>query len=123
MFNVGEGECILVVFPNERAWIIDCGSGNSTGGDNQKLGAGVGAYLLERGLKLEALIPSHPHIDHAGGYRSLLEAGPLLAPKVLMRGNIAPVLALRGDGSLVTGRDPWRRCSSSAGSCSAFCSW
>jgi competence protein ComEC len=90
MFNVGEGECILVAFPNERAWIIDCGSGNSTGGDNQKLGAGVGAYLLERGLKLEALIPSHPHIDHAGGYRSLLEAGPLLAPKVwLFRGNEA----------------------------------
>jgi competence protein ComEC len=90
MFNVGEGECILVVFPNERAWIIDCGSGNSATGDNQRLGAGVGAYLLQRGLKLEALIPSHPHVDHAGGYRWMLEAGPPVAPKVwLFRGNEA----------------------------------
>ncbi len=90
MFNVGEGECILVAFPNQRAWIIDCGSGNSSGGDNQTLGVGVGAYLVERGLKLEALIPSHPHIDHAGGYRWLLQANPLLAAKVwLFRGNDA----------------------------------
>ncbi len=90
MFNVGEGECILVAFPNKRAWIIDCGSGNSIGGDNQRLGAPVGAYLVERGLKLEALVTSHPHIDHAGGYRSLLQAKPPLAPKVwLFRGNEA----------------------------------
>ncbi len=88
MFNVGEGECILVAFPNGRAWIVDCGSGNSSTGDNQRLGTAVGAYLLERGLKLEALVPSHPHIDHAGGYRFLLQAKPLLAPKVwLFRGN------------------------------------
>lgn len=87
MFNVGEGECILVAFPNDRAWIVDCGSGNSSAGDNQRLGAGVAAYLNERGLKLEALVPSHPHIDHAGGYRWLLQAGTLVAPKVwLFRG-------------------------------------
>jgi len=90
MFNVGEGECMLVVFPNERAWIVDCGSGNSRTGDNQRLGTDLGGYLLERGLKLEALVPSHPHIDHAGGYRWLLEAQPSVAPKVwLFRGNEA----------------------------------
>lgn len=87
MLNVGEGEAIVVAFPNGRAWVIDCGSGNSSVGRNQKLGTGLVAYLNERGLKLEALIPTHPHIDHAGGYRWLLEAGPLLAPKVwLFRG-------------------------------------
>lgn len=89
MFNVGEGEAIAVAFPNGRAWVVDCGSGNGylLGSLNQKLGTGVAAYLNERGLKLEALVPSHPHIDHAGGYRWMLQAGPLLAPKVwLFRG-------------------------------------
>ena len=82
MFNVGEGECILVAFPNGRAWIVDCGSGNFNDGDNKRLGTLLGAYLRGRGLKIEALVPTHPHIDHAGAYSSLLGAGPPLAPKV-----------------------------------------
>ena len=82
MFNVGEGEAMVIEFPNERAWVVDCGSGNHPESRNRKLGEGITGYLNERGLKLEALIPSHPHIDHAGGYPWLLQAGPLLAPKV-----------------------------------------
>ncbi len=82
MFNVGEGECILVAFPNELAWIVDCGSGNFNNGDNKRLGTLLGGYLQGRGLKLQAMVPTHPHIDHAGAYRWLLEAGPPLAPKV-----------------------------------------
>ncbi len=27
MFNVGDGEAILLVFPQKRAWLVDCGSG------------------------------------------------------------------------------------------------
>ncbi len=25
MFNVGEGECVLIVFPNKDAWLMECG--------------------------------------------------------------------------------------------------
>jgi len=82
MFNVGEGECILVAFPNDLAWIVDCGSGNFNNGDNKRLGTLLAGYLRGRDLKLQAMVPTHPHIDHAGAYRWLLEAGPPLAPKV-----------------------------------------
>lgn len=78
MFNVGEGEAILIAFPNRRAWLVDggCGNGNSK---NQMLGQQLAAHLQQRNLSLEALIPSHPHKDHVGAVASLLRAGPSLA--------------------------------------------
>ena len=30
MFNVGEGELVLLVFPNDRAWLVDGGSSTGT---------------------------------------------------------------------------------------------
>lgn len=83
MFNVGGGEAILLVFPGKRAWLVDCGSGS---GDrkNETLGTRLAEYLAERGLVLEALIPSHPHKDHGGAFGWLLFAGPTLAGTVTL---------------------------------------
>lgn len=89
MFNVGEGEAILVVFPQRRAWIVDCGT--ETSAHRQRLGQEQAAYLAREGLTLEALVASHPHIDHGGGFLPLLEAGPPLAPTVhFYRSNARP---------------------------------
>ncbi len=83
MFNVGAGEAMLVVFPSGRVWIVDCGSGNHTMGDNRILGRGIAGYMAAEGLTLEAMIATHPHIDHGGAYRWLLDENPALAPDVL----------------------------------------
>lgn len=83
MFNVGAGEAVLVVFPNGRVWIVDCGSGNHTMGDNRILGRGIASYMAGNGLALEAMIATHPHIDHGGAFRWLLDQTPALAPDVL----------------------------------------
>ncbi len=81
MFNVGEGEAILLVFPKKRAWLIDCGSSNRDP-KNTTLGTKLAAYLKKRKLVLEALVPSHPHVDHAGAFAFLLATKPKLANKV-----------------------------------------
>ncbi|MCH8991129.1 MAG: MBL fold metallo-hydrolase [Acidobacteria bacterium] len=82
MFNVGSGEAVVIRFPNDRVWIVDCGSGNHRLGDNRRLGQGIARYLNSNGLTLEAMIPTHPHIDHAGAFRWLLDEQPTMAPKV-----------------------------------------
>ena len=82
MFNVGDGEAILLVFPGRRAWLIDGGTSSSPK-RNAVLGQRLAAYFKQGGLVLEALVPSHPHVDHAGAVAPLLQAGPALAAKVL----------------------------------------
>ena len=85
MFNVGDGEAILIAFPNRRAWFVDGGSGVSPT-KNQQLGERLAAHLRERKLVLEALVPTHPHKDHVGAVAALLRARPPLAnPLTLYR--------------------------------------
>lgn len=74
MFNVGEGEAILVVFPDKRAWLIDGGSSNSPS-RNHTLGTQIVGYLEAEDLTLVALVPSHPHVDHAGALATILSSG------------------------------------------------
>ena len=100
MFNVGDGEVIVIAFPNRRAWVVDGGVGvGST--KNQKLGELLAAHLRERNLVLEALVPSHPHKDHLGALAALLRAGPPLAdPLTIYRSVDAtwdPVTGWMGD--------------------------
>lgn len=77
MFNVGQGEAILITFPNRRAWLVDGGS-SSSDQNNQKLGKLLATHLQSNTLKLEALVPSHPHKDHVGAVATLLQARPLM---------------------------------------------
>src|SRR5947209_2596896 len=82
MFNIGGGEAILLVFPGNRAWLVDGGCSNSAS-LNQQLGDGLVKYLQERKLVLETFVPSHPHIDHVGAVATILDqAGPQLASSV-----------------------------------------
>lgn len=81
MFNVGGGEAILLIFPDKRAWLVDGGSSNSNP-RNQKLGEALAGYFKARGLILDALVPSHPHVDHVGAVSFLLRAKPKLSKTV-----------------------------------------
>jgi competence protein ComEC len=82
MFNVGEGEAILIVHPDKRTWLVDGGVTNSLG-PNAQLAQLLQHYLERNGLTLEACVASHPHVDHAGALASLLTSGsPALAPVV-----------------------------------------
>lgn len=83
MFNVHDGEAILVIFPGGRTWLIDGGSGIGTV-RNRTLGQGLAAYLRARNLVLEVLVPSHPHKDHVGAVPYFLEANPPLASQVTL---------------------------------------
>ena len=39
---------------------------------NERLGRLLVGYLENRGLTLEACLPSHPHVDHAGALATIL---------------------------------------------------
>jgi competence protein ComEC len=90
MFSVGEGEAIVVIFPGGRTWLIDGGSTNNLA-PNERLGQLLVSYFEDRGLMLEACVPSHPHVDHAGALTTILASGSAaLAPKVTVyRGAVA----------------------------------
>ena len=75
MFNVGEGEMILLVYPKKQAWIIDCGV-KKKAKHNATLGAKLKKYLEDRNLVLETLVASHPHEDHGAAFAHLLAAKP-----------------------------------------------
>ena len=72
LFNVGHGEAILVVFDNKRAWLIDCG--NNSQPRNKLLAERLINFIEERNLLLEAILPSHPHFDHAGAFETILDS-------------------------------------------------
>ena len=70
LFNVGHGEAILVVFDGKRAWLID--SGNNSRPRNKFLGQRLIDFIEDHDLLLEAIVPSHPHFDHAGAFETIL---------------------------------------------------
>ena len=79
MFHVGHGECILITFPNNHAWMVDAGRGS---GDtaNETLAGEIVSFLETNSLSLDAIIPTHPHSDHAKAFTTLLaDPSPRLA--------------------------------------------
>jgi len=71
MFHVGQGECVLVVFPGKEAWLVDCG--RVKGKDsNEKLAEDLIDYLEKNKLFLKAILLSHPHSDHARAITHLI---------------------------------------------------
>lgn len=83
MFNVGDGEAMLLIFPDNRCWLVDGGSSKGKT-QNKLLGERLAAYIMARNLVLEAVVPTHPHIDHVGAFEALLDAKPNLAPKLML---------------------------------------
>lgn len=85
--DVGQGDCILVQTASGENYLFDCGSSNRSG---------VGRYVLLPFLKysgihkLDAVLLSHPDMDHVGGAMELfslaeensIEIGQLVLPAV-----------------------------------------
>lgn len=76
--DVGQGDSILIRFPNEQTMLID--SGESGAGDR------VVSYLKQQGIdRIDYLVATHPHEDHIGGMVKVIEAfeiGEVYMPKV-----------------------------------------
>ena len=77
--DVGQGDAILVTLPGGRNMLVDAG------GWPGELEAGEGAsdrvvvpYLRHLGVnRLDVLVITHPHEDHAGGVRGVIERIPV----------------------------------------------
>lgn len=76
VLDVGQGDAILVEAPGRRAILVDGGGLFDEGFD---LGERVVApYLLHRWIgRLEAVVLTHPHPDHANGLAAILKGFPV----------------------------------------------
>jgi competence protein ComEC len=71
VIDVGQGDSILLELPNHRAVLIDTGPKMMTNDSGERM---VGPLLKRKGIgTLEAIILTHPHDDHIGGCKYLLE--------------------------------------------------
>lgn len=69
-FDIGQGDAALVVSPTGKRVLIDGGPPEGT----QRLLTG----LAQRGVdRLDLIILSHPHLDHLGGLRKVVEKLPV----------------------------------------------
>lgn len=66
IIDVGQGDSILIQFPNGGVMLIDAGLDGS--------GAPVIPYLKKLGVKkIDYLVATHPHADHIGGMAAVIE--------------------------------------------------
>lgn len=79
MIDVGQGESILIVTPNDKTILIDAGESSQ--------GKKVKSYLRKNYIsKIDLLIGSHPHADHIGGLAEIInnfEIGQIIMPEKL----------------------------------------
>jgi competence protein ComEC len=78
--DVGQGDSVVIQFPNSAVWVLDAGGvrelpEQEEGGASFDIGeAVVSRYLWSMGIRrLERLVLSHPHQDHAGGMPALMK--------------------------------------------------
>ncbi len=65
MIDVGQGESILIVTPDDKTILVDAGEISQ--------GKKVKSYLLKHGIqKINLLIGTHPHTDHIGGIPEII---------------------------------------------------
>lgn len=70
VIDVGQGDSILVEFPNKEVMLVDAG--------DREHGETVVAALRERGVvKIDLLVATHPHADHIGGMVEVINAFPV----------------------------------------------
>jgi competence protein ComEC len=73
--DVGQGDALLLEFPNGRRALMDTGPAYGQGDVGQKV---IAPFLKKRGIRnLDAIMLSHPHDDHIGGCVSLLREFPV----------------------------------------------
>jgi competence protein ComEC len=73
--DVGQGDSILVVFPDGKRMLVDGGGIPAFGGNKARLDVGedvVAPYLWERSIRsVDVVALSHAHADHIGGLPAL----------------------------------------------------
>src|SRR6185369_16136926 len=112
--DVGQGDSLLVLFPEGRSMVIDGGGvlqfGRVLRRPNLDTGEDVvSPYLWSRGIRrLDILVATHAHADHSGGLGALLEN---FRPGELWVGANPPAELLQGAEEL---RIPVRRPNASA---------
>jgi len=91
VLDVGQGDATLVRFPDGTAWLVD--AGGTQAGSRFDVGSRVVAPALRaQGVRaLDALILSHPDVDHIGGAAGLM---PLVRPARVFEGVPVPGLAV-----------------------------
>ncbi len=71
VYDVGQGDAILVTTPQEKHILIDAGTWSPSGNSGKQV---IVPHLKSAGIsKLDAIILSHPHADHIGGIITLLD--------------------------------------------------
>lgn len=96
--DVGQGNSILVQTPGGKHMLVD------TGGWPGEFESGTGAgtkvvvpYLRRLGVRrLDLLVITHPHEDHAGGMKAVIEAFPVDLVLVSPVGRTSGQVAFRG---------------------------
>ena len=74
--DVGQGDSAVIETPGGRVVLVDCGGRQEPAGADMGRMA-VEPYLRSRGVrKIDAIILTHPHLDHIGGADSLLRDFP-----------------------------------------------
>ncbi len=67
VIDVGQGDSILVQYPNGESMLVDAGTSSA--------GRTVVEYLRSRGVTaLSIVVATHPHEDHIGGMRAVFAA-------------------------------------------------
>jgi competence protein ComEC len=75
MIDVGQGDAVAIRFPSDRWVVVDAGPRSHTFDAGERR---VVPYLRRRGVRrIEALVLSHPHLDHVGGATAVLESFPV----------------------------------------------
>ncbi len=79
VFDVGQGDCILVQAPSGRTVLIDGGGMAGQGAKGYDLGREVvvPGLMARHARSIDALIITHPDEDHIGGLPAVVQAVPV----------------------------------------------
>ncbi len=70
-FDVGQGDAALIRLPRGKTLLIDGGPKTERFDPGERI---VAPYLIKNGIaQIDALVLTHPHADHLGGLRYLVE--------------------------------------------------